>query len=248
MRCSISPRVRPTRSAIIGGIVIHDPLDDAVLPPHALVLGRGSARTLPSLRSVASALSAGDAVGLIVRAPFPDDTELREAAARARCHPDRAATWRVVVALGDDAAGADRPTGSAWAMPERLGGIPSGDLFAVANAVAALVDAPVTIEDRESRVLAFSGRQEEADPSRIETILGRQVPERYSRAPPNAGVFRELQRSDRPSASSPSRSTTAGFTVPRLAAAVRAGDEFLGSIWVARAPGISVAERERGSA
>jgi DNA-binding PucR family transcriptional regulator len=65
--------------------------------------------------------------------------------------------------------------------PETLGGLPSGDLFAVANAVAALIDAPVTIEDRSSRVLAFSGRQDEADRSRVETILGRQVPERYSR-------------------------------------------------------------------
>ena len=88
--------------------------------------------------------------------------------------------------VGDDGAG------------DRSAGIPSGDLFAVANAVAALLDAPVTIEDRSSRVLAFSGRQDEADPSRVETILGRQVPERYSRMLTERGVFRELYRSDEP--------------------------------------------------
>jgi hypothetical protein len=65
----------------------------------------------------------------------------------------------------------------------------------VANAVAALIDAPVTIEDRSSRVLAFSGRQDEADQSRAETILGRQVPERYSQLLTGLGVFRELYRS-----------------------------------------------------
>src|SRR6202035_4795570 len=81
---------------------------------------------------------------------------------------------------------------------ELLGGIPSGDLFALANAVAALLDAPVTIEDRSSRVLAFSGRQDEADPSRVETILGRQVPERCSRLLVERGVVRELYRSDQP--------------------------------------------------
>ncbi len=172
------------------------------------------------------------------------NTELREAAAErgvTLIALRRGASWSHLVtmlrALTADGLG----VGDA----ETLGGIPSGDLFAVANAVAALVDAPVTIEDRESRVLAFSGRQEEADPSRIETILGRQVPERYSRALADAGVFRELQRSDRPIRVEPVALDDGGFTVPRLAAAVRAGDEFLGSIWVAAAGDISP-ERERG--
>ena len=84
------------------------------------------------------------------------------------------------------------------AEPETLGGMPSGDLFTLANAIAALLDAPITIEDRSSRVLAFSGRQDEADPSRVETILGRQVPERYSRLLSDRGVFRDLYRSNQP--------------------------------------------------
>jgi hypothetical protein len=118
---------------------------------------------------------------------------------------------------------------------ETLGGIPSGDLFSVANAVAALIDAPVTIEDRSSRVLAFSGRQDEADPSRVETILGRQVPERYSRLLTERGVFRDLYRSDQPVYVEPPVDGTAlpEFTLPRAAVAVRAGDEVLGSIWAA---------------
>ena len=121
-------------------------------------------------------------------------------------------------------------------MPPRqqsLGGLPSGDLFAVANAIASLLDAPITIEDRSSRVLAFSGRQDEADPSRVETILGRQVPERYSRILTERGVFRELHRSDRPVFISPIPDGQDAFSMPRVAIAVRAGDEVLGSIWAA---------------
>src|SRR2546423_1099798 len=119
------------------------------------------------------------------------------------------------------------------AEPQTLGGIPSGDLFALANAIGALLDAPVTIEDRSSRVLAFSGRQDEADASRVETILGRQVPERFSRMLSERGVFRELHRSDRPVYIEPLPDPRSGLTMLRVAIAVRAGDEFLGSIWAA---------------
>ena len=119
------------------------------------------------------------------------------------------------------------------AEEQSLGGLPSGDLFAVANAIASLLDAPITIEDRSSRVLAFSGRQDEADPSRVETILGRQVPERYSRILTERGVFRELHRSDRPVFISPIPDGQDAFSMPRVAIAVRAGDEVLGSIWAA---------------
>ncbi len=107
----------------------------------------------------------------------------------------RGATWAQLTALLRSLL-AEGDIGPA--EPESLGGLPSGDLFAVANAVGALLDAPVTIEDRSSRVLAFSGRQDEADPSRVETIIGRQVPERYARMLTELGVFRELYRENRP--------------------------------------------------
>src|SRR6185437_10797132 len=89
-------------------------------------------------------------------------------------------------------------TGARPAEEESLGGLPAGDLFAVANAIAALLDAPITIEDRNSRVLAFSGRQDEADSSRVETILGRQVPGRFTRILEERGVFQAMYRSEEP--------------------------------------------------
>ncbi len=216
----------------IGGVVIHDPVDAPVLPHNALVLGVG----LDDPQQVAALLGElgrTGAAALVVRAPVPLTPAVREAAQSsgvALLGLSRGAPWahltamlRSLLAEGDVGAGEE----------QSLGGLPSGDLFAVANAIASLLDAPITIEDRNSRVLAFSGRQDEADPSRIETILGRQVPERYSRILTERGVFRELLRSDRPVFISPIPDGQDPFSMPRVAIAVRAGDEVLGSIWVA---------------
>ena len=100
------------------------------------------------------------------------------------------------------------------------------DLFALADACAALVEAPVTIEDTQSRVLAYSSRQDVADPVRLSTIVGRRVPDAILTSLRGRGVFRRLARSSDP------------FFVPadgelraRLVIPVRAADEWLGSIW-----------------
>ena len=64
----------------------------------------------------------------------------------------------------------------------RPGGAAHDDLFGLADAAAALVDAPVTIEDAHSRVLAYSSRQDVTDPARVSTIVGRRVLSRCSPA------------------------------------------------------------------
>ncbi|SCK56582.1 DNA-binding transcriptional regulator, PucR family [Streptomyces sp. WMMB 322] len=81
-------------------------------------------------------------------------------------------------------------------------------------------------------MLAFSSRQDEADPPRVETILGRQVPQRYSRVLNERGVFGALLRSDLPVYIDPIPDGNER-SLPRVAVAVRAGDEVLGSIWAA---------------
>ncbi len=231
----------PEQTDDIGGVVIHDPVDSPVLPPNALVLGVGIDAPDQVARLLEDLGRAG-AAALVVRAPVPVTPEVREAAERsgvALLGLSRGAPWAHLAAMLRSLL-AEGDVGVAG--QESLGGLPSGDLFAVANAVASLLDAPITIEDRNSRVLAFSGRQDEADPSRVETILGRQVPERYSRILNERGVFRELYRSDRPVFISPVPDEEDGFSVPRVAVAVRAGDEVLGSIWAA-VPGPLTRER-----
>jgi hypothetical protein len=216
----------------IGGVVIYDRLDEPAYPDGAIVLGVGAAGD-EAIGSLVQELGARGAVGLIVRHPAVVAPALQAAAKAAGVVVlglARGATWTQLVALLGSLL-AEEDIGSV--DDESLGGLPSGDLFAVANAVAALLDAPVTIEDRSSRVLAFSARQDEADAARTETIIGRQVPERYARVLTELGVFRDLYRYDRPVVVDPEPIGYDDMTVPRVAFAVRAGDEVLGSIWAA---------------
>ncbi|GAA4557416.1 PucR family transcriptional regulator [Planotetraspora kaengkrachanensis] len=217
----------------ISALAIFDPLDEPVLAPRSLVLGVGVDPAGGNLAPLLRALGDDGTAGLVVRAPVALTPEVRAAvqdSGVALIGLRRGATWAQLTALirAMLAEGDIGVTGH-----ESLGGLPSGDLFAVANAVAALLDAPITIEDRSSRVLAFSGRQDEADPSRVETVIGRQVPERYATRLTEMGVFRDLYRYHAPVVVSPLDLGYDGMTVQRVAIAVRAGDEVLGSIWAA---------------
>ncbi|MFI7272872.1 PucR family transcriptional regulator [Streptomyces sp. NPDC049879] len=107
-----------------------------------------------------------------------------------------------------------------------------GDLDGLAEAVAALVGGAVTIEDVHSRVLAYSTTDADVDELRQLTILGRRVPQWRVAALREAGFFSALWASGdvvhRPAE---------GAVPERLAVAVSAAGEILGSIWVAAAGG-----------
>lgn len=218
----------------VAGIAIHDPMDRPVLPPAVLVLGVGLSDA-EEIIELLRELGEHRAAALVLRSPValtPDLTDAADAAGVVLLGLTRGATWVQLAAMLRSLL-ADGDVGVGSGEPESLGGLPSGDLFAVANAIAALLDAPVTIEDRSNRVLAFSGRQDETDQGRIETVLGLQVPDRYARVLTERGVFGELFRSNDPVAVDPVPDHTSGRgpSLPRAAIAVRAGDELLGSIW-----------------
>ena len=108
----------------------------------------------------------------------------------------------------------------------------SEDLFELANAICASIDAPVTIEDRYSRVLAFSGRQAEADPLRIATVLGLRVPPDHVSGAAR-DILRQLSASRRACFFDAAALGGGHVTMGRTAVAVRAGDVLLGFIWAA---------------
>jgi sugar diacid utilization regulator len=118
---------------------------------------------------------------------------------------------------------------SSGTVPDRADvGTPIGDLFALANAVAAMVGGPATIENPQSRVLAYSSLDEPIDEPRRQTILGRRVPETWLKRLHERGIFKELWSSEDPiEIDLPYKGLS-----PRLAIAVRAGGEILGSLWV----------------
>lgn len=172
----------------LGGIAFHDPIDVPVLPPSALVLGVGVSGDDEVVR-VLKELGGQAAAALVVRSPVPAGRSVIAAVAEtgvALLGLARGASWSQLAAMLSSLL-ADSDVGVAEA--ESLGGMPSGDLFALANAIAATLDAPITIEDRSSRVLAFSGRQDEADQSRVDTILGLRFPNGMRGRSPSAASF-----------------------------------------------------------
>ena len=219
---TLAGTVDPTTT--ISAVVIHDPLDPQVAAPDTMMLGVG----LDDPGQIAELLRGPGVAALVVRLPCEVTDDLRTATAASGSvllGLTRGASWAQVSALLRSLLAVDDVGGET----ETLAGFPAGDLFSVANAVAALLDAPVTIEDRSSRVLAFSGQQDEADTGRIATILDRQVPERFRRALEARGVFRDLYASDDPIYVADIPDTE----LNRAAVRVRAGDEILGSIWAA---------------
>lgn len=194
-----------------------------------LVLAVGIRRE-PELVSLMSELAPLEVAGLVVKLELPPSAPLsdglRLAAERtgtALLQLTSGASWEQIVVLVRSllASGAS-------ATPASAGGAVH-DLFDLAEVMSAALDAPVTIEDRSSRVLAFSGRQNGVDEARSETILGRHVPERYLRLLEERGVFRRLLTEEAPVYVG----RLTDDMLPRLAVSVRANDEVLGSIWAA---------------
>jgi hypothetical protein len=108
--------------------------------------------------------------------------------------------------------------------------VPLGDLFSLANALAAAIDAAVTIEDADSTLVAYSNLDQPIDEARRDTILGRRTPGKWAAVLEEEGIPRQLLGS--------APGTAVHVRDPheqardRLVIAVRAGAEILGTIWV----------------
>lgn len=126
--------------------------------------------------------------------------------------------WRQLEALIDSALTTATEANSS------LSALAVGDLFALANAIAAMVGGAAAIEDMQEHVLAYSTLPgQPTDEDRRNGILGRKVPYLPENAEQYASVFQ-----------APGAIRVAGLppALGRLAVAVRAGTQPLGSIWV----------------
>lgn len=187
----------------------HAPLPRA---PGALLLAVGvrAAAAGPLARAAAEA----GMTGLVVRGA---DGPVGEAEAQgvALLSVDEDTAWHHVHLLLASAIGA-RPVPAA-------GGL--GDLFALADAIAAAVGGATALEDPRQRILAYSTVPgQPVDEDRRQGILGLQVPSSAE----NSEQYRVLFAAGGPVRLPPLREGD----LPRLAVAVRAGGETLGSIWV----------------
>ena len=216
----------------VGEVVIQDPLAPAHLPRDAVVLAVGIDAKGNDSRKLLEAAAEATVSAVVFREHPTGAAEIVDHANRlgvvALGMPEDAEWGNLFGVLRTALASAECND----VVPDTLGA-PIGDLFALADAIAALVGGPVTIEDPHSVVLAYSSTSEPIDEPRRSTILGRHSPAAWSQRLREAGVFRRLWAGEVVRYEAPDID---GFA-PRLAVAVRAGDEVLGSIWVAEGSG-----------
>lgn len=232
----------------MASVITAERIADMLAPSILTTVHAGAARPVAALELVepsgAEALAPGDLVvvvgardadlrdlvaraagsaGLVLRRGLADDpgvVELcREHELTLLALADDATLSATIALLRDLVDQATRTTDSS-------SGSVYSDLFALADTLGTLLDAPVTVEDARSRVLAYSTGQQGVDDARTSTIIGRQVPQAVRDHFRALGVFRRLAGSDEP------------FYVPsgagvksRLIVPVRAGGEWLGSVW-----------------
>lgn len=210
--------------------VIYDPAGDTAIERDDIVLAVGAGSDPHVAARILSEAGARRASAVAMKLE-DESTELVQLASDAdvallKVSPDL--RWdQLHILVRTSIVSTGQPLGTS------AGSVPIGDLFALSNAVSAMVGGPVTIEDPQSRVLAYSSLDEAIDEPRRQTILGRRVPEPWMKRLHEAGVFKKMWTTEEVV-------RFEGFAKeglrPRIVTAVRAGGEILGSIWVQEGP------------
>ncbi|WP_134119781.1 PucR family transcriptional regulator [Kribbella kalugense] len=219
---STDARPRPIRSVVIADG------PDLDCPADSIVLAIGvQGDAIAAL--VREAARLGAAAVIVGRSLTPADDPLPGGSGIPILRLAEGVSWqRAATAITGMLHGPGRPLTGVPALDE----VPDGDLYALAEVICELIDAPVTIEDRNTHVLAFSARQEEADVVRIDSILQRSRPYDYVETSMDA-----VLSSGHPVFLPAGRTADGSEVLPRTAVAVRAGTELFGTIWaVVREP------------
>ncbi|MEU9850832.1 helix-turn-helix domain-containing protein [Streptomyces sp. NPDC047985] len=114
-------------------------------------------------------------------------------------------------------------------------------IFRLSDDVAELLAAPITVEDLRSQVVAYSAFGETADQVRMDSILGRAVPDKIVTQLRAAGTFRRLAASHEPFKV---EIEDPGF-LTRLVVPIRVGPEVIGSIWAIHNGELTPQKRQR---
>ncbi|MFC9555865.1 PucR family transcriptional regulator [Rhodococcus sp. NPDC056960] len=203
----------------VADVQLYDALDDRANVRNAVVLAIGVSCGSAGFERVLVHAADGEAAAVIVKARGTPIEDLRAASNRHDVP---------VLVVGEDADWtrliATARTAVAGAAVDSVSGVRLGDLFAFANAVASITNGAASIVDPSGRILGYSTVPgQPIDDLRRETTLTLQ-----ERTPPALDEdFKVVYAS-----------TVAllvqspGDIADRLALAVRAGGELLGSIWI----------------
>ncbi|MGR6915486.1 PucR family transcriptional regulator [[Actinomadura] parvosata] len=214
------------RAAWLHGVAVPDAADPHVTGDLLLAIGTGS------IEEAVRCAVAAKATAVLVR-PAPSGGPGESGGGLDRQAAVLGDRYQVAVLLADPAMPWSQLAGVVYGLVlesrETASGRGPTDLFALADSLADTLGGAVTIEDRHSRVLAYSRSQQAGDPARLETILARRVPDRLRGLFQRRGVFDRLAAADEPVfvPADPEHGLTARTVVP-----VRAGRELLGSVWV----------------
>ncbi|RRO12696.1 PucR family transcriptional regulator [Saccharopolyspora rhizosphaerae] len=214
--------ISPESSTVAGDVVIAEPDQPTTATGGDLVMAVGISGCEQAVQLVRDCGERG-AAAVLLKPPVPAEAAVVEAAreegvalVEVRSGTDWAQlVWLVRAAL----AGGIKPAEES--------GVGVADLFRLADAVADVVDAPVTIEDAHSQVLAYSARQDLTDPARVSTIMGRKQPDDVLAKFRARGTFRQLTKGS----SAIFVPAQQDGTLPRLVMPIRMGGELLGSMW-----------------
>jgi sugar diacid utilization regulator len=212
----------------ITGIELHG-LEDHITAVDAadkLILIVDSASREAALRGFVEAATAAQAGALALRnTAWPSElVELARDAGLTLITIPTDLAWGELYELLRAAIAADGIDRPAHEIDDEWRGL--DDLFSLAEAIAAMAGGPVTIDDMQSRILAFSG-SDDIDEGRRATILNRKVPERWLRVMRERGMIEHLLTSDEV------LHVSFDEIEPRRAVAIRLGKSVLGSIWLA---------------
>lgn len=102
------------------------------------------------------------------------------------------------------------------------------DIDELADAIGELLNNPITIEDADHKLIAYSSHGDSTDQARWSTIMGRRVPEKVLTRLWKEGVFQRLWTDGNPVHIPAIDEVGLG---KRVAIAIRKGTEILGYIW-----------------
>ncbi len=114
------------------------------------------------------------------------------------------------------------------ARPDYFGKFQHADIDELADVIAELLQNPITIEDADHKLIAYSSHGESTDQARWSTIMGRRVPEKVLTRLWKDGVFHQLLTQDDPVHIPAKDEVGLGN---RVAIAIRKGSDVLGYIW-----------------
>jgi hypothetical protein len=202
-------------------LILQDEADHLPPEPGSVLLLVTSRPTCPSALDAIRAAGRNSYAAVVIKLRGHDPDLLIEAAEASGIAVLVAAEelpWHRLLALLTTALGVT--------PDEKKPALADGDMFSLANAIAAAVGGAVAIEDAVQDVVAYSSLpDQEIDDVRQQGILARHIPE----LPKHAAQYRQVYRAE-----GVVRYPFDPWTGerPRAAIAVRAGAEILGSIWV----------------